>query len=142
MCERVLEEKDQVLSVIRIVDIYYIQPVPPDLPPTAQPVVQVTALLGFKKSLAEKTSVKHTVSLLLHGPSGRPVKLVGHDSPELKTSFAFEADKSAANVVVNAALPPKEFGRYWYDVVLDGELVTQIPFTLLERQPERETQKQ
>jgi len=75
MCERVLEEKDQVLSIIRVVDIFYVQPFPRDLPKEAQAVAPFVAVLCFKKSFAETSPVKHTVSLVLHGPSGTPIRL-------------------------------------------------------------------
>ena len=102
----------------------------------------MTTLLCFKKSELEETSIKHTVSLRLHTPSGKPIRIAGQELSELKAFFTFEGEKTAANIVVNAALPAGEFGSYWYDLILDGEMVTRIPFKLLERQPVHEPQKQ
>lgn len=135
MCERVLEEKDQVLSIIRVVDIFYVQPFPKDFPKEAQAGAPFVAMLCFKKSFAETSPIKHTVSLILHGPSGTPIKPAGQTEETLIASFVFEAEKTAANIVVNTLLSADkiEFGTYWYQVTVDGEQVTRIPFKVLER---------
>jgi hypothetical protein len=141
MCERVLEEKDQVLSIIRVVDNFYIQPVPKDLPNEAKPVAPFVAVLAFKKSFAETSPIKHTVKLVLYGPSGKVVKTAGQ-AEEAVISFVFEAEKTGANIVVNALLSANDiaFGTYWYQVTVDGEEVTRIPFRLLERPAVQEIQ--
>jgi hypothetical protein len=135
MCERVLEEKDRVLSVIRIVDNYFVQRPPKDLPKEAKPVLSLVAVLCFKKSHAEPTPIKHTVTLILHGPSGKIMKSVGQEDEVIVGSFIFEGETTAANIIVNAGLNAGEieFGPYWFDVSVDGEQVTRIPFRLLER---------
>jgi hypothetical protein len=142
MCERVLEEKDQVLSIIRVVDIFYVQSFPRDLAKEAQALSPLVAVLCFKKSFAETSPVKHTVSLVLHGPSGTPIKTAGQTEEALVASFVFEAEKTAANIVVNTLLPTDkiEFGTYWYQVTVDGEQVTRIPFKVLERPVVQEAQ--
>ncbi len=140
MCERVLEEKDLVLSVIRIVDNYFVQRLPEDLPKEAKPLVSLVAVLCFKKSHAERAPVKHTVTLVLHGPSGKIMKSVGQPDEVMVGSFIFEGETTAANLIINAGLDASkiEFGPYWFDVSVDGEQVTRIPFRLLERPPASE----
>jgi uncharacterized protein DUF6941 len=138
----VLEEKDQVLSIIRVVDIFYVQSFPRDLPKETQAAVPFVAVLCFKKSFAETSPVKHTVSLVLHGPSRTPIKTGEQTEEALVASFVFEAEKTAANIVVNTLLPTDkiEFGTYWYQVTVDGEQVTRIPFKVLERPVVQEAQ--
>ena len=62
-------------------------------------------------------------------PSGEP-------SPKhsLHTTIP-EGDVGEANVVVNLAIPVKEFGRFVVDLSVDGESRARIPFMLLEQSP-------
>ena len=140
MCERVLEEKDQVLSIIRVVDNFYVRRAPKNLPKEAQPMASFVAVLAFKKSFAETSPIKHTVKLVLYGPSGEVVKT--GQAEEAVISFVFEAEKTATNIVVNTLLSADDtvFGTYWYQVTVDGEESTRIPFRLLERPTAQEIQ--
>ena len=99
-------------------------------------------VLSFKKSHAENASVKHTVNLVLHGPSGKTMKIFGQASEITTASFIFEGETTAANLIIKGGLDASaiEFGSYWFDVSVDGEQVTRIPFKLLERPPAPEPQ--
>jgi len=142
MCERVLEEKDQVLSLIRVVDNYFVQRLPKDLPGEVKPSISLVAVLCFKKSHGERAPAKHSVSLVLHKPSGRIMKALGQLNEAMVASFIFEGEKTSANIVVDASLPldEVELGPYWFEVTVDGEFMTRIPFKLLERPPAPEPQ--
>ena len=59
MCERVLEEKDRVLSVIRIVDNYFVQASPEDLPKEAKPLSVFSSGAMFQE-VACRTSAGET----------------------------------------------------------------------------------
>lgn len=121
MCERVLEEKDRVLSLIRIVDNYFVQAPPKDLPKEATPIISFVTVLSFKKSHAENASVKHTVNLVLHGPSGKTMKIFGQASEITTASFIFEGETTAANLIIKGGLDASaiEFGSYWFDVSVE-----------------------
>jgi hypothetical protein len=127
LCERVLLEKDDVLSVIRLIDTFYVQ-VPKELPKDAKPIIQLTALLSFKRGNEPDTST-HQVTLKIQGPSG-PVR----DLPVMMEFFFRPGEIASSNLVLNIGLEIKEFGRFRLDVFVDGEgPIAEIPFMLLEQ---------
>lgn len=136
LCEKVLIEKDKVLSAIRMVDTFFIQKpnLPPGLPPDLQPAINLTLLLSFKKAEPGPTQ-KHQVVLHMIAPSGKPLQIKNTPQPQDPTgSFLFEehADRLAsANLIFNLGLGITEYGLHWIDVLLDGERITRIPFSLL-----------
>jgi hypothetical protein len=129
MCERIIEDKEGVLSAIRIVDTFTVEPPPQGaLSPNAQAVARFTMLLSFKAGDAEG---KYKLQLRLQGPSGKPLK--SKDDPsDASFPLVFEGPShEGANVVVNFVLPIAEFGQYWFDVLVDDEVVTRVPFKVL-----------
>jgi hypothetical protein len=130
LCERVLLEKDEVLSVIRLIDTFYVH-VPKELPEGANPIIQLTTLLSFKRG-DEPDDSTHQVKLKIQAPSG-PVK----DLPVMVDFFFKPGEIASANLILNIGLGIKEFGRFRLDVFVDDEgPIAQIPFMLLE-QPEQ-----
>jgi hypothetical protein len=128
LCERVLVEKDEVVSAIRIVDSFQIL-IPANMPAGTKPAIELTALLSFKKATGDRAE-KHQATLVLRGPSGQ----MSIHAPSL--DFYFKPDPVAsANLIVNINLPASEYGTFEIDVSVDGEKVTTMPFRLLEQTP-------
>jgi hypothetical protein len=127
LCEKVLQEKDGVLSVVRVVDIFYVT-IPPEMPAGMKPVTEITGLLSFKRYSSGTEPEKHQLQLLLHSPSGREQKLPS----ELEIIFKAE-DMAGANVILNVRLVVEEFGLFWLDVLIDEEFAARVPFRLLEK---------
>lgn len=126
LCEKVLFEKDEVITAVRIVDTFYVS-LPKDLPAGAKPTIQVTVLLAFKKAVGDEAE-KHQATLVVQAPSGK----LPRQPPPL--DFYFKADEVAgANLIVNIGLPLNEFGIFEIEVLMDGSWVTTIPFRVLER---------
>ncbi|MDO8434965.1 MAG: hypothetical protein Q7S58_21410 [Candidatus Binatus sp.] len=125
-------EKDEVLSIIRLVDTFYVH-VPKELPEAANPVVQLTALLSFKRG-DEPDTDKHQVKLKIQPPTGSAADL------PIVMDFVFKpGDIASANLIMNIQLGIKTFGRFRLDVFVDDQgPVAEIPFMLLE-QPEQKT---
>ncbi len=125
LCERVLAEKDEVLSAIRIVDTFYVT-VPKNRAPEIKPTVQITMLLGFKKRVSDQAE-KHLLTLRSKAPSGST-----EQQPTIDLNF--KADTVAgANLIANLQLGVKEFGVFQIEVMVDDTIVTVVPFRLLER---------
>jgi hypothetical protein len=126
LCERVLIEKDDVLTIVRIVDTLTVS-IPANIPPGTKPVIQMTGLVSFKKAAPGVEAERHTAELRVRLPSDK-------DQPTSTMDFVFKPDDVAgANLIVNMQLAVEEFGLYRLAVLLDGELMTQIPFKLLEK---------
>lgn len=129
LCERVLLEKDEVLTAVRIVDTFHVS-VPKNLPADAKPAIQITVLLGFKKAIGDQPE-KHQAALRVQAPSGE----ISERPPTL--DFYFKAEEvTGANLILTLNLPVREFGTYRIDVLVDDDHVTTIPFRLLERPEE------
>jgi len=128
ICERVLQEHDGVLSLIRVIDRIGVQiqtsgpsgvPVPVVQPPPYQIVVAVTFKSGeFRGQLPLKLMVKT--------PSG-------FKWPEFEVSVLFEGDDRGVNVVLPMQFPVQDEGLYWFVVELGGEIMTRIPLRVIKQ---------
>jgi len=127
LCEKVLQEKDEVLTAVRIVDTFYVS-IPKNVPADAAPAIQITALLAFKKATPGTGGEKHQALLRLRSPSGQVRELTTFD-------VIFKPEElSGWNAVINMGFGVKEFGQFFLDVLIDGEFTTCIRFRLLEKQ--------
>lgn len=123
LCEKVLQEKDGVTSVIRIVDRLILTasgPIPPEQMPAM--TVQLTAFVAFKSGLAKGS---YTVKLVVKDEQGQP------KGPEALLPIFFEGDDRGANLIVNMAFRVEKDGLYWFDVLLNGRLMTRMPLRIV-----------
>jgi hypothetical protein len=135
ICERVLQETDNVLSLIRVVDTVTL---PPEPVPAKDELVglPLSVLLLFKTGDARG---KRQILVTLVKPSGakEPAVLVEYDfgSPE----------EGGHNVHMPVRLKWEQEGLYHFDVVLGGTQLTRIPLrvkfaTLLASRTKRQRQ--
>ena len=131
LCERVLQEQDGVVSLIRVVDRYTIQEPQKGKPPAP---IQPTAVILFKAGFA---TGKYYIKLKMHTPSGKIL-------PEQEFPILFEGNDRGAGIVAVMNLVLEEEGLYWIDVNLQDAAapVTRIPLRILHlkaaRRPETE----
>jgi len=127
ICERVLIEKDDVLSPIRIIDRLINQtltiiaggaPTPPE--PEPDPVT-LTLFISLKSGKARGT---HQVKIALEQPSG--IKSRPQELPVL-----FEGEDKGANLILPFRIKPDPEGLYWFHILLDDELLTRIPLRVI-----------
>ncbi len=122
LCEKVLHEKDEVISIIRIVDrVAFTVPAshsPETLPPMP---INLHALISFKSGGARG---RHTVKLIIETPSG--IRL-----PEQLMSALFEGEDRGVNLILNINMIVDQEGVYWFDVLLEDQLLTRIPLRIL-----------
>lgn len=118
LCERVLQEKDGVLSLIRIVDRFTISGTDREMPRSP---IQVTAAIAFKSGFAQG---KYFVKLRPHTPSGKI--LAEQEFPVL-----FEGADRGVGIVAQMGLVAEEEGLYWIDVLLQEVVVTRMPLRVL-----------
>jgi hypothetical protein len=125
LCERVLEEKDGVLSAIRIVDRIMLQGVAPpgvEMPPMPPVPIMLVALVTLKNGSARGS---RRLSLQPIAPSG--FKLPGPSVPLLLEGD----DDRGVNVRLVIQFQAQEEGLYWFDVLLDDELLTRMPLRVV-----------
>lgn len=123
LCEKVLAEKDGVVSLIRIIDRLIVTASGPEPPEKMPPMsFTTTAFLSFKSGFAKGSN---TVKLLLRDPSSNQV------GPETLLPVFLEGDERGTNTTLNVTLQLKEEGLYWFDVLLGDRLVTRIPLRVV-----------
>ena len=114
-CERVLHEKDDVLSAIRIIDrfTHTVSSAEVIMPPLK---LEFSMLISFKSGDAKG---KSELKIRPNAPSGK--ELPGFSGPIL-----FEGGERGANIIIKLGFEAKEEGVYWFDVILDEKLITRM----------------
>ncbi len=122
LCENVIEDKQGVLSLIRVVDRIISTVAGPSSPEKMPPVpINLIAVVSFKSGSARGT---HTVKLRPEAPSGIRLE-------EISFPVLFEGEDRGVNIIAHMGLLAQQEGLYWFDVLLDDVLVTRIPLRLV-----------
>ena len=120
LCERVLEEKDGVLSLIRVIDRLVITAtgtdVPREIPPGQAPV---TALMSWINGLGNYEAKIH-----VEMPDGSSI-----ESPTLP--FYLDSLDKVQNHIVQMIIPIKRIGNYWFNFLLGEEVKSRIPLHVI-----------
>jgi hypothetical protein len=123
ICEKVLTETDGVQSVIRIIDrITHMEPVEDLAEPMKRFPYQLAFFLLLKAGAARGS---RTLEVRFVKPSG--------ESPEPLVQQLYFEGEDDRGVVVYAQMAV-EFdmpGVHWFDVLVDNELLTRIPFRVI-----------
>jgi hypothetical protein len=118
LCERVLQEKDNVLSAIRIVDKIIQTTIGADSVEMMPPVtINLFAIISFKSG---RSGGKYNFKLVSTTPSNEKMQ-------EYTIPLVLEKNGKSANVIINLNLLVKEEGLYWFDVLLNDKFITKIP---------------
>jgi len=122
LCEKVLQEKDGSISVIRMVDRFTVT-VPASTSPESLPPLplNLTIFLAFKSGSAKG---RNTAKLRIEQPSG--IKL-----PEQLLPILFEGEDRGVNLILALNMVVDQEGVYWFEIFLEDELLTRIPLRIL-----------
>ncbi|OGO06160.1 MAG: hypothetical protein A2Y60_06150 [Chloroflexi bacterium RBG_13_54_9] len=120
ICERVLEEKDGAISLIRVIDRLIITAqgadVPQELPPGQAVITAVMSWAGGLGSYEAKIRVQ----------------MPGGESLETETfPFLLDSLDRAHNIIVQWALPIKRQGVYWVEFLLGDEVKSRAPWRVV-----------
>ena len=110
VCERILQERDQVNSAIRIVDVFYVRR--EDAHGKSEARVQFFAFLSLKTSPPPPDEFTFEIAAI--APSGETEVLASATKFKFK---GFEQDPSVpsgATFVINCNVKPKGFGTYFW----------------------------
>ena len=128
LCEKVLQEKDESLTLVRVTDKlqYRVE----GLPQGIKPMIVIQGLLSIKSG---PVTGDHTITIVSEKPSGDrkqvytiPIKLFGKDQGH--------------NIILNISLGLDQDGLYWTDVLFDEELLTRIPLMVTPLPPQGQGQ--
>lgn len=121
LCEKVLQEKDNVISIIRIIDTLTTEkPIPPD---TTTPML-LTLFVSLRSGSA---SGEHRATMEVRRPSGLVKKVETEWTAQLPSD-----PLGLVNFVIALPVIPNEVGVYTVDVLWDGEPIASVPFKLLQ----------
>lgn len=122
ICERVLREKDEVISLVRVFDRWNVQGQFSRMPVTLVPFTLVITVkaVGFRGSLR--------ISVKPKSPSGKQL-------PHFETSadLSGEEEDKGATVLAQLMFTAEEAGIYWFEVLFDDKMVTKLPLNVTYR---------
>ena len=125
LCERVLTEKDNVRSLIRIVDCFTVATPHTDLPPEgASPIISMQLVVALKG--CGELQGDYEVTIQLRGPT----KVNEPAAEKVKVSFT-DDHAHGTNIVMNITMGVLNYGDYSFDVLWYGDLLTRVPFKLV-----------
>lgn len=121
VCERVLEEKDNVLSLIRVVDKFVItftgKELPDQLP---EGTTTLTIVMSWVGGLG-----RHEATFDITSPGG------GTQRSPRSWSFNLDSLNRGHNIVVTLPVKITKPGLYWVEFILNGKVKGRIPFQVL-----------
>jgi hypothetical protein len=119
ICQTVIEDKNGVLSLIRIADSVEYE-IPKNAPPDALPVIQMMGLVSLKSGPAKG---KYKLHMVLNSPSGVQSELPMYDAQLL-------GGENGYNLVLEIRFTVKEDGLHWFDVMFENTRLTRMPLTV------------
>src|SRR5580765_6012229 len=143
ICEKMMEEGDRVISVIRIVDTVTM-PEPPfdqkslkqgDRPGIGLPL---TVAISLK---AGRSKVKQKMELMLVDPKKNREKLGKMFAHFKKPTLDTNQEVVGVNIKFPLRFPWRGFGVYWFEIEAMGKVVARMPLVLKKSEPEPSTSK-
>lgn len=120
-CESVIEGKDGVLSLIRIIDTLTHTAAGPEAPDSMPPLD--FSLKFVLMTVAGQARGRHELRLVPELPAG-----IRENNRAFDASIHFEGEGKGANVLVDYPYRFEQEGLYWFHLLLDEQPWTRIPF--------------
>jgi hypothetical protein len=117
-CQTALQEPNGILSVIRITDRFQI-------------VGQTAELQSGQVNLTLAVVLKSGNMQCSSTMTIRPTSPNGIQMGEVKVPVLFEGQERGVGVITQIAMVVKETGLFWFDVLIDGVMLTRIPLRIL-----------
>ena len=106
------------MSLIRIMDRWFVPGNTPEMPPST---LQTTLVLMLKSGHMQGGA---TVKI-------RPLSPSKKELPSIEIPILFEGDERGVNIVLPVVMQIQEQGLYWFDVFVDDQLFTRIPLRVV-----------
>jgi hypothetical protein len=119
ICQSPLQETSGFLSLIRIVDRVPVGGLTDDMPP--QPLNQLFIVVVLKSGPMRG---KYKCSIVPETPSRKRL-------PGLEMNVLFEGEERGIALVSPLTIVAEEEGLYWFDVILEQDLLTRIPLRVM-----------
>ncbi len=115
ICQSPLREANGQLSIIRVMDRIQVAGVTPQMQP--QPLQGLFMVVILRSGVWRET---HNVKVVGYSPSGAVIS-------SNETSLLFEGEDRGPALIAPLALVVSEAGPYWFDVLVEEQLLTRIP---------------
>lgn len=122
VCERVIEEKDNVWTIVRIIDRLTRHAVGAAAPGEMEPF-EVAATLAIHLDGGGARG-SHEMSIRLEAPSGL-------SQPLLTMTVTFESEDRGVRFILPGRFTVNSAGLYWFHVLFNGQLLTKVPLRIL-----------
>ena len=120
---QVIEGKDDVLSLIRVID-RIVTTAQGSAPPNEMPPVTGFTMHAVLMFVSGKARGRHQVRLVREAPSG-------DRSDRWSGALLLEGEHKGQNLNLRPTETFELEGNYWYDVYVDEELMTRMPFQIV-----------
>jgi len=120
LCEKVLIEKDNVFSIVRIVDRIKIRSTEFDNMPPGE--IGLTAFIAFKAGSAKG---KYTLKIKPEGPNFRLQEYAQH------INFEGKEENKGSNFVININTVVDKEGLYWFNLFLNDKFISRMPLKIV-----------
>jgi hypothetical protein len=121
-CEKVLHERDGVVSLIRVIDRITVQAIgtgaPDEIP--AGHIVNATLIVALRSDQA-----KGRYAVRVSGEQPDTTRL-----PDATVDVVFEGEDRGVNLIFPMALEAQE-GLYWFDILLGDGLLSRVPLRVM-----------
>ena len=129
LCEKVLQEQDGVISVIRVIDRLVQSATGPDVPDQMPPFLanNLTMVVSLRSDQARG---RYGLKIRAEAPGGFQL-------PALEHGVQLQGGNTGVNLVMPLSLPIAHDGVYWFDVFLTGpapkedRLLTRVPLEVV-----------
>jgi hypothetical protein len=129
LCEKVLVERDNVPSFIRVAERFTVPVFVGEPPPGVQlppQIVQTTLVISLKSG--DLGAGKHNVRVRMQKPDGSYLK------ENVASVFFNGGDDNGAIVGMPIAVMSPEEGLYWLEIYFESALITRVPMRVLHQQ--------
>ena len=128
-CERTLQERDGVNSLIRLIDKIFVEHVV--LPDGVEAMIPMNLFIAMKSG---GYAGKARLTLKPLSPAGRKMKVNEIDIELPKDP------QGGINLIVQAEISLREQGVYWFEIYFNDELATRTPLEVQLLQTQTQTQ--
>jgi hypothetical protein len=117
LCEKVLQEKDETLTIVRIVDRLQYRIEGSGLPAGTTPMISIKGLIALRSG---PVTGEHPIKIVGEKPDGTRKDLY-------TAGVNFLGKDHGQNIILDMGIGIDQDGLYWFDVFFDDELLTRIP---------------
>jgi hypothetical protein len=117
-CQTAIQEATGALSIIRIIDRMAVAGMTQEMQPTN---IQWTLAIILK---ADEMRGQYNLSIKIHAPNQQAT-----DGPSFPVLF--EGEDRGVQLVLPGGIVANQSGLYWFDILVENELLTRIPLRVL-----------